>query len=254
MLGPSHWATSAKPEEKNVCSCFCWFWLCDGAPPVHFWGLSMSRRPYVPVCVNSLSLCKMQLNVLNDLVKATGRGTEKKECCLGRGQSPSTIEHQCCVSPQLLQEAVYWRPLLPTRCWLVWCWCVSTLEQRSWRRCMGGLKTGPSRRHRIQPAEGPFLDPRAQETFFKKGLESGPAWNQKRSPLEGPVLVPFWPLHCGKSVEAFISSGSWFDQLLLRLESWTGEAHFCTPAFSYVLKSKKGPLLCHINIVLLQFP
>ena len=21
-------------------------------------------------------------------------------------------------------------------------------------------------------------------------------------PLEGPVLVPFWPLHCGKSVEA----------------------------------------------------
>ena len=37
-----------------------------------------------------------------------------------------------------------------------------------------------------------------------------------------------------------------------RLESWTGEAHFCAPAFSYVLRSKKGPLLCHI--VLLQFP
>ena len=32
----------------------------------------------------------------------------------------------------------------------------------------------------------------------------------------------------------------------------TGEAHFCAPAFSYVLRSKKGPLLCHI--VLLQFP
>ena len=27
-------------------------------------------------------------------------------------------------------------------------------------------------------------------------------------PLEGPVLVPFWPLQCGKSVEAFISSRS----------------------------------------------
>ena len=39
---------------------------------------------------------------------------------------------------------------------------------------MGGLKTGPSRRHRIQPAEGPFLDPRAKETCFKKGSESGP--------------------------------------------------------------------------------
>ena len=60
------------------------------------------------------------------------------------------------------------RPLLPTRCWLVWCWCVSTLEQRSGRRCRGGLKTGPSRRHRIQPAEGPFLGPRAKETCLKK--------------------------------------------------------------------------------------
>ena len=27
--------------------------------------------------------------------------------------------------------------------------------------------------------------------------------------------------------------------------SYTGEAHFCAPAFSYVLRSKKGPLLCH---------
>ena len=137
------------------------------------------------------------------------------------------------------------RPLLPTRCWLVWCWCVSTLEQRSGRRCRGGLKTGPSRRHRIQPAEGPFLGPRAKETCLKKGSESGPAWNQKWSPLEGPVLVPFWPLHCGKSVEAFISSWNWFDQQQLRLESWTGEAHFCAPAFSYVLRSKNGSLLCH---------
>ena len=144
------------------------------------------------------------------------------------------------------------RPLLAIRCWFVWRWCVSTLEQRSWRRCMAGLKTGPSRRHRIQPAEGLFLDLRAKETCFKKGSESAPAWNQKWSPLEGPVLVPFWPLHCGKSVEAFISSGSWFDQQQLRLESWTGEAHFCAPAFSYVLRSKKGPLFCHI--VLLQFP
>ena len=39
---------------------------------------------------------------------------------------------------------------------------------------------------------------------------------------------------------AFISSWSWFDQQPLRLESWTGEAHFYAPAFSYVLRTKKG--------------
>ena len=60
---------------------------------------------------------------------------------------------------------------------------------------MGGLKTGPSRRHRIQPAEGPFLDPRAKETCFKKGSESGPL-EIKSGP---PWRVP---LQCGKSVEA----------------------------------------------------
>ena len=38
----------------------------------------------------------------------------------------------------------------------------------------------------------------------------------------------------------------------LRLESWTKEAHFCVPPFSYVLRTKKGSLLCHT--VLLQFP
>ena len=203
------------------------------------------------------------------------------------------------------------------------CVNVSTLEQRSWRRCMGGLKTGLSRRHRIQPAEGPVLDPRAKERVSKR-VRKWPRWNQKwslpggssfrpfltpslwqicwsvyfklkliwpttaaagilnfLSPgssfvppcqrtcfkkgqkvapleiksgpcLEGLVFVPFWPLHCGKFVEAFISSWSWFDQQQLRPESWTGEAHFCAPAFSYVLRSKKRSLLCHI--VLLQFP
>ena len=27
----------------------------------------------------------------------------------------------------------------------------------------------------------------------------------------------------------------------------TGEAHFCAPSFCYVLRTKKGPLLCHIK-------
>ena len=133
------------------------------------------------------------------------------------------------------------RPLLPTRCWFVWRWCVSTLEQRSWRRCMDGLKTGPSRRHRIQPAESRFFGLPCKGNVFQKGVRKWPAWNQKWSPLEGQVMVPFWLLQCGKSVEAFISSRSWFDQQQLRLESWTGETHFCAPAFSYVWGPKKGP-------------
>ena len=88
------------------------------------------------------------------------------------------------------------RPLLPTRCWFVWRWCVSTLEQRSWRRCMGGLKTGPSRRHRIQPAEGPFLDPRAKETCFKKG--------QKVARLKSKVVPPG-----GSSFGPFLAPSMW---------------------------------------------
>ena len=144
------------------------------------------------------------------------------------------------------------RPLLPTQCWFVWCWCVSTLEQGSGRRCRGGLKNRTFKEAPDSTCWGSIFGPPCRGNVFKKGSESGPAWNQKWSPLEGPVLVPFWHLHCGKSVEAFISSRSWFDQHQLRLESWTGEAHFCAPAFSWVLRSKKGSLLCHI--VLLQFP
>ena len=46
----------------------------------------------------------------------------------------------------------------------------SAAEEGAW----GGLKTGPPRRHQIQPVEGPVLDPRAKETYLKKGSESGP--------------------------------------------------------------------------------
>ena len=65
----------------------------------------------------------------------------------------------------------------------------SAAEEGAW----GGLN---------QPVEGPVLDPRAKETYLKRG--------QKVDPLEiksgPPWRVQFWPLHCGKSVEAFISS------------------------------------------------
>ena len=53
-----------------------------------------------------------------------------------------------------------------------------------------GLKPDLPRRHRIQPAEGPFLDPRAKETCFKKGSESGPL-EIKSGP---PWRVQFWSL------------------------------------------------------------
>ena len=53
---------------------------------------------------------------------------------------------------------------------------------------------------------------------------------------------PFW---------APCPSTSTFRVELRKLSKSTGEAHFCAPAFSYVLRSKKGPLLCYI--VLLQF-
>ena len=59
---------------------------------------------------------------------------------------------------------------------------------------MGGLKTGPSRRHRIQPAEGPFLDPHAKRVF-KRGqkvaleIKSGPPWRVQFWYLFGPFNV-----------------------------------------------------------------
>ena len=78
----------------------------------------------------------------------------------------------------------------------VWRWCASTLEQRSWRRCLGGLKTGPPRRHQIQPVEGPVLDPRAKETYLKRGqkvdpleIKSGPPWRVQFWSLFGPFIV-----------------------------------------------------------------
>ena len=88
------------------------------------------------------------------------------------------------------------RPLLPTRCWFVWRWCVSTLEQGSWRRCMGGLKTGPSRRHRIQPAEGPFLDPVQRKRVSKRG--------QKVARLKSKVVPPG-----GSSFGPFLAPSMW---------------------------------------------
>ena len=61
---------------------------------------------------------------------------------------------------------------------------------------MGGLKTGPSRRHRIQPAEGPFLDPHAKETGSERG--------QKVARLKSKVVPPG-----GSSFGTFLAPSMW---------------------------------------------
>ena len=52
-----------------------------------------------------------------------------------------------------------------------------------------------------------FWTPVQRKRVSKRGQKVA-RLKSKVVPLEGPVLVPFWPLQCGKSVEAFISSRS----------------------------------------------
>ena len=47
----------------------------------------------------------------------------------------------------------------------------SAAEEGAWVGLKPDLQGGTG----FQPGEGPFLDPRAKETCFKKGSESGPA-------------------------------------------------------------------------------
>ena len=48
-----------------------------------------------------------------------------------------------------------------------------------------------------------FWTPVQRKRVSKRGQKVA-RLKSKVVPLEGPVLVPFWPLQCGKSVEAFI--------------------------------------------------
>ena len=75
----------------------------------------------------------------------------------------------------------------------------SAAEEGAW----GGLKTGPPRRHQIQPVEGPVLDPRAKETYLKRG--------QKVDPPGGSSFGPFIVANLLKrlfQVEADLTSNS----------------------------------------------
>ena len=52
-----------------------------------------------------------------------------------------------------------------------------------------------------------FWTPVQRKRVSKRGQKVA-RLKSKVVPPGGPVLVPFWPLQCGKSVEAFISSRS----------------------------------------------
>ena len=91
------------------------------------------------------------------------------------------------------------------------------------------------------PALQPFFEPEMkvegeEDTLMSAGVEtkeeSPPAKNSTGSSADAPIETE-GGLEQSKEVEPLVP---------------IGEAHFCAPAFSYVLR----PLLCHI--VLLQFP
>ena len=66
------------------------------------------------------------------------------------------------------------------------------------RHYLNGASNRPPRRHRIQDAEGPVLNPGAKQIYFRRDLkvdplriESGPSWR-----------VCFWSLHFVRCTEA----------------------------------------------------
>ena len=82
----------------------------------------------------------------------------------------------------------------------------SAAEEGAW----GGLKTGPPRRHQIQPVEGPVLDPRAKETYLKRGQKVDPL-EIKSGPPGGSSFGPFIVANLLKrlfQVEADLTSNS----------------------------------------------
>ena len=79
----------------------------------------------------------------------------------------------------------------------------TTAEEGAWVGLKPDLRGGTGfnllRVHFWTPVQKVRVSKRGQKVT---GLKS------RVVPLEGPVLIPFWPLQCDKSVEAFISSRS----------------------------------------------
>ena len=118
--------------------------------------------------------------------------------------------------------------------------------------CMGGLKPDLEGGTGFNLLRVHFWTSVQRKRVSKRGqkvdpleIKSGPPWRVQFWSLFGPSIVANL-LRRLFQVEADLTSNScgWNLELF--------EAHFCAPAFSYVLRSKKGPLLCHI--VLVQFP
>ena len=83
------------------------------------------------------------------------------------------------------------RPLLPTRCWFVWRWCVSALEQCSGRRCRGGLKPDLQGGNGFNLLRVHFWVPVQRKCVSKRGQKVGPALKSKVVPPGGSSFGPF---------------------------------------------------------------
>ena len=206
----------------------------------------------------------MQSNVLNDLAKAKRRRTEKKKkgpffgpqsirksrrtLNLLRGPAEPSHSHPLISLSPLFQLSAAGTPGLSPLSLFLLLYTKKTMKSQvcttRWQKVLPFPSGRSSALAQDTPvlakSWGPALDPCAKETCFKKGSESGPPWNHKRSPLEGPVLAPSLQQICWSVY--FKLKLIWPATAASGNLNWGG--HFCAPAFSYVLRTKKGSLLC----------
>ena len=135
----------------------------------------------------------------------------------------------------------------------VWRWCLwpdsnNAPQESIWM----GRRTSPE----DSECWGPSFGPLRKANIFQKGpksdplrIESGPSWR-----------ACFWSFHfvrCAEALQAAMCAKCQLEATLTQTASvagilnCTGEAHFCAPAFSCVLKSKKGLLAyCFASIII----
>ena len=98
------------------------------------------------------------------------------------------------------QETYCSRPLLPTQCWFVWRWCVSTLEQGSGRRYRVGLKPDLQGGTGFNLLRVHFWVPVQRKRVLKRVRK----WTRLKSKVVppggssfGPFLAPSWQICWG---------------------------------------------------------
>ena len=128
---------------------------------------------------------------------------------------------------------------------------------------MGRLKTGPARRHRIQPVEGPVLDP-CKECVLKRGQKVTPL-KSKEVPLEGSSFDPFLPrglprdlppspkvycsnFHCLEFVSFFFLLEACLEAILcarcgLKFSEAALQDQPCLNPCQYLVRPRRGPFL-----------